>query len=193
MRKTLQAALIAAITCAGCAIQTAHSAPATDGAPPSAPATPATLCQPGEVVIFSCRVRGNGKIASLCGAGDFGKNPDAHAYYAFGRPDAIELRYPEVPAPARERFMRTPLFSPGATGVFVYSFANAGFRYSIFSISGTRLESQGVLVTLSDDRRVLADLPCVDDVIQTHEEDAYMATWEWPGDDRIRSWGLPRK
>jgi hypothetical protein len=52
-----------------------------------APATPAGLCQPGETVYFSCRVRA-GKQVALCG------QLPAALQYRFGRPGRVELAYP---------------------------------------------------------------------------------------------------
>jgi len=172
-------------------VASSSSAAAQDSPQTAAP----TLCQADEVVIFSCRVRGNGKIASLCGAKDFGRRPDAYAYYAFGTPMNIEFRFPEHPTPPGRVFQRTHLVYAGPTGAFAYSFAHAGVEYVVYSISGTGFTNHGLMAYRRGAHVAnitpLADMKCeAESVIEGHDE-AFDATLTWPENPVLEQHGLP--
>jgi hypothetical protein len=57
-------------------------------------ASPATLCQPDEQVLFSCHVKYKDRIVSLCGSKDLAA-AKGYLQYRFGAPDKIELQYPD--------------------------------------------------------------------------------------------------
>lgn len=196
MKEIIAMTLLSTMACVGCAESVAGSdSPArqTKGTTAPVESTVSSLCKPGDTVIFACRVRRSGKLVSLCAAADFADRQDADVYYAFGRPGKLELRYPNEPAPARDHFMRTHLFLPGATGGYVYSFANAGFKYYLYSISGTGREEQGVVVTAPGEEHALSELSCDPrSVTESTDPRVFDAARSWREDADIRDHGLPR-
>lgn len=93
--------------------------------PADAPAD-ASLCLAHEPVVFACSV--GGKIASLCRSGDAGNGLS----YRFGKPAAVELRYPQPGQRARPAFtVKTePLIGGGVTKV---AFQRGGYTYTVYS------------------------------------------------------------
>jgi len=107
----------------------AHAAGAQAGEPAAEPANApadASLCLAHEPVVFACSV--GGKIASLCRSGDAGNGLS----YRFGKPAAVELRYPQPGQRARPAFsMKTePLIGGGVTKV---TFQRGGYTYTVYS------------------------------------------------------------
>jgi len=95
------------------------------GEPAGEPAG-ASLCLAHEPVVFACSVEG--KIASLC------RSPDAgnELSYRFGKPAAVELRYPQPGQRARPAFtVKTePLIGGGVTKV---AFQRGAYTYTVYS------------------------------------------------------------
>jgi len=103
----------------------AHAAGAQAAEPAAEPAD-ASLCLAHEPVVFACSVEG--KIASLCRSPDAGNGLS----YRFGKPAAVELRYPQPGQRARPAFtVKTePLIGGGVTMV---AFQRGGYTYTVYS------------------------------------------------------------
>ena len=88
-----------------------------------------SLCLANEPVVFACSVEG--KIVSLCRSASAGQGLS----YRFGRPAAIELRYPQPGQRARPAFtVKTePLIGGGITRV---AFQRGGYTYTVYSRVG---------------------------------------------------------
>ena len=86
-----------------------------------------TLCRPDEAVVFSCTV--GARLVSLCRTGADPKRLS----YRFGRPDRVELAYPE--AGAAGTFKRTSglLYGGGITAV---GFRRGDYEYAVYSRMG---------------------------------------------------------
>ena len=159
---------------------------------PVASQSAATLCQPDEVVIYSCRIRNNGKLASLCAAADFASSPKAGAYYIFGKPGVIEMRYPRGEN-LGGHFRQAHLVFAGATGGYAYSFVNEGFKYLLYSISGTGIEDQGVIVAKVGEPQPVAEMQCVAGSMVETDLRVFDAARSWPEDVDVAEHGLPRR
>lgn len=97
-------------------------------APSFAPAAQ-SLCSAGEPVVFACHV--GSKMVSLCRpAGDRGM-----LSYRFGKPEALELSYPEPGRQARAAFTveSKPLVGGGETTV---AFRRGAYTYTVYSRVG---------------------------------------------------------
>jgi hypothetical protein len=193
MQKILLGALFSALTCIGCTQPSNASNQAHEDRPITASSQPvaeASLCQPDEVVIFSCRIRNSGNLASLCASKDFGSKSGATVQYAFGKPGAVELEFPEKPEPAPGSLRRSHLVYAGATGGYAYTFTNGGFKYHLYSISGTNLEDQGIVVAQHE--KVVAELKCdTRSVVLPENTKVIDALLEWPEDPDVAEHGLP--
>lgn len=130
-------------------------------APPFAPAVLAaqSLCAAGEPVVFACHV--GSKMVSLCRPpGDRGM-----LSYRFGKPEALELTYPEPGRQARAAFTvkSAPLIGGGETTV---AFRRGAYTYTVYSRvgrgeDGTRPEFEdGVIVARRG--KVLSRMRCED-------------------------------
>jgi hypothetical protein len=89
-------------------------------------ASAASLCTADEPVVFACHV--GSKLVSLCRAsGDRGM-----LSYRFGRPDGVELSYPEPGRQASAAFTvkSTPLVGGGETTV---AFQRGAYTYTVYS------------------------------------------------------------
>lgn len=85
-----------------------------------------SLCAAGEPVVFACHV--GSKLVSLCRpTGDRGM-----LSYRFGRPDGLELRYPEPGRQASAAFTvkSVPLIGGGETTV---AFQRGAYTYTVYS------------------------------------------------------------
>ena len=103
------------------------SAPAALPSPASP--LPPSLCAADEPVVFACHV--GGKMVSLCRpAGNRGM-----LSYRFGRPDALELAYPDPGRQASAAFTvkSTPLIGGGETTV---AFRRGAYTYTVYSRVG---------------------------------------------------------
>lgn len=175
------------------------SSPATAPAPRAASvATPPrhdvapSMCGAGDKVVFSCPLANSTKIASLCATqSQAGAEPTF--YYAFGRTGAAELRFPAAGRADNAAFSRTHLGFAGNTGGYAYSFANAGYKYIVYSISGTgALREGGVIVQPSTSTKPATRLTCHSAAITETSDDALIdATLRLKQDPRIESSGLP--
>lgn len=151
-----------------------------------------TLCAARESVLFSCAVAA-GKHVSLCASQDAGTDR-GYVYYAYGSPAKPELVFPAGKHPPTE-FRRTHLMFAGATGGYAYSFENSGYRYIVYSVSGSeRLEDQGVLVTRGNPREAISSLPCRSgSVVEDDNVELLDLTLGWPADTDLEQHGLPER
>lgn len=90
---------------------------------------PATLCEAGERVYFSCATAPRGRIASLCGSADLG-GASGYLQYRFGRPGAVELAFPSARAGSLHRFRYDHYLRPLVDRQGVW-FVTGGYRYEI--------------------------------------------------------------
>lgn len=97
-----------------------------------------SLCTAGETVYFSCQAR-NGKMISLCGKvfeksrlGRLEEADDPWLQYRFGRPQALELVYPQSKPDSLRRFTPQRIRAQGgAVGIDAIGFVSAGIGYSL--------------------------------------------------------------
>lgn len=100
---------------------------------PSLELAAATHCRDGEVVVFSCQIKGSQKVASLCSPIRKSKRsvvPEA-LFYRFGKLGNVELQFPPSASGSLEKFRFNHYFRPGldSTGI---SFTSGTFDYSIY-------------------------------------------------------------
>jgi hypothetical protein len=197
MHKMLVIAGCATLVAAGCS----HSATGNAGErqPGPQPASsadtqrPVSLCQRQETIIYSCRIRSSGKLASLCAPSDFTSSPRRGVYYVFGKPDAVEMRYPNGTSASGGKFNQAHLVFAGATGGYAYSFVKDGFKYLLYSISGTGVEDQGVIVAKVGEIVPVVELPCAPDSMVESDLRVFDAAATWPEDADVAGHGLPRR
>ncbi|MFC5480188.1 hypothetical protein [Massilia suwonensis] len=123
------------------------------------PAQAASLCAPDEPVVFACHV-GSKQVALCRPAGDRGM-----LSYRFGRPDSVELSYPEPGRQASAAFTvkSAPLVGGGETTV---AFRRGAYTYTVYSkvargADGTTPEFEdGVIVARGG--KVLSRMRCED-------------------------------
>lgn len=152
----------------------------------------ASVCSAGDEVVFSCPLAKGSKSVSMCAS-----RTDANAapifYYAFGHSGAPELRFPASGHADNAAFSRTHLGFVGNTGGYAYSFANAGYRYIVYSVSGSeRPRDGGVIVQPSDKSKAATKLACRSTAITETSDDSLIdATLHLKKDPQIQSSGLP--
>lgn len=168
---------------------------ATATLPATALATtaPATMCGKSDQVVFSCPLAGSAKTVSMCAAGDVSRG-DGRFYYAYGR-DASK---PEMTFPAtgsKGEFTRTHLTFGGNTGGYAYAFTNAGFKYVVYSVSGSNNLQDGGLVVLKDGQtKPVKQSTCQSGKVTDTDEDALIdATLKWKSDPAIEKNGIPSR
>lgn len=197
MHKMLVIAGCATLLAIGCSHSaTGNAGERQSGTQPQSSADtrrPVTLCQPDETVIYSCRIRSNGKLASLCAPSDFTSSPRAGVYYVFGKPDAVEMRYPNGASASGAKFNQAHLVFAGATGGYAYSFVKDGFKYLLYSISGTGVEDQGVIVAKVGEIESVVEMPCAADSMVQSDLHVFDAASTWPEDADVADHGLPRR
>jgi hypothetical protein len=149
-----------------------------------------SLCTQPDQVVLSCPLAKNGKIVSVCAAG----NTSPHTfYYAFGKPQAIEMRYLSDPATSTDSLFRSHLMFAGDTGGYAYSFVNNGIKYIIYTISGRYgFERSGVIVQKQGSLRALANMECSKGKVnETLNDSLFDETTKLKGDRDLEDHGLP--
>lgn len=119
----------------------------------------ATLCEPEEVVVFSCSLPKK-KTVSLCASKDAGNNT-GYMQYRFGHnASSIELEYPSKKAPAKKFFKYyASAFPKGGTAAI--SFRVGEYRYSLYSTSSAfGYNGAGVIVNRGKDAIRVSFLKC---------------------------------
>ena len=86
-----------------------------------------TLCQPAEVVVFSCTI--GAKLVSMCRTGAEPKRLS----YRFGAPGRVELAYPDPGAAGAFEWSTGPLYGGGITTV---SFKRGPYEYGVYARVG---------------------------------------------------------
>lgn len=116
-----------------------------------------SLCQAGEVAIFSCAI--GGKVASLCASRDIGPGQGSLSY-RFGRKDAIELTHPDRPLPPDLAFSTAVVGDASFAGDIV-RFNRGETRYTLYSII-VRGQGERDGIRIARGGRRIADLRCKD-------------------------------
>lgn len=142
---------------------------------------PVTLCEPEEVIVFSCALPKK-KTVSLCASKDASDNT-GYMQYRLGRNvSSIELEYPRKKAPAKDFFKHyTFAFSKGGTAAV--SFWIGIYRYSLYNTSSSfGYNGAGVIVNRGKNTIRAAFLKCTSTPIKSAE-----VTWITPfaTDERI--------
>lgn len=150
-----------------------------------------TMCEKTDQIVFSCPLAG-GKVVSICAAGGSAQEEGVRFYYAFGRPGAPELVYPDKDAGAGNAFSTSHLvYGKSASGI-AYSFANGGYVYIVYWISGAGARDGGVLVQRIGAPRAEAEMKCRPGKITESDNDALMdSVMMWGHDPDIEANGLP--
>lgn len=167
-----------------CWLLLTSSAGATDSPSPS-------MCSKSEAVVFSCPLGKGKKVVSLCAARlpNQGGTP---YYYAYGRPSSPELLYPPKGQVSTGAFAQAHLVYGGASGGTAYSFVNGGYKYIVYSISGTGFDDGGVLVQRLGQTDAARDMKCQRGKITESNDDKIInATQQWKHDTDLETHGLP--
>jgi heat shock protein HslJ len=105
--------------------------------PTDVPAKPArrilqanSLCEKGEQIVFSCRVKRPAKIVSLCASPDL-EREQGYLQYRFGLPARIELEFPESLQATQSQFQYMHYFRY-QVDLTEINFSIEGNRYQIF-------------------------------------------------------------
>lgn len=153
---------------------------------------PENMCGRADQVVFSCPLAGSTKTVSICAAGDVAHGA-GRFYYAYGRAGKPELTYPA--AGSEGEFTRTHLTFAGNTGGYAYAFTNAGFKYIVYSVSGSNNLQDGGLVVLKDwQPKPLKQSTCqAGKVADTDDEALIDATLKWKSDPSIEKSGIPSR
>jgi hypothetical protein len=119
-----------------------------------------TLCNTGELVVFSCPI--GARTASICASANISKG-GGEMQYRFGRKDRLELVYPDAGAKPADVFTSGTLVFSGGGGAWL-RFDKGPFRYTIFTAigkwgsSGCPAEAEGAVV--QKDGKEFANLRC---------------------------------
>jgi hypothetical protein len=151
-----------------------------------------SMCAAAERVLFSCTLASGAKQVSVCATGNARAGAPSF-YYAYGKQGKpAELRYPASDASAAN-FTRTSLGFAGNTGGFAYGFNNGGFKYLLYSISGSYgLEDQGLIVQKDGQEKPVKQSKCVaGTVFESEDDELFRITRQWPADQGIAQHGLP--
>lgn len=179
-----------------------HTAHANDAAPSdksaaidgtSAQVIAASVCSPGDQVVFSCPLARGSKIASMCAS--HGKtSADPTFYYSFGHAGTPELRFPAPGHADNAAFSRTHLAFAGNTGGYAYAFANAGYKYIVYSVSGARSSRDGgVIVQPPAGTEAATKLSCrAGAITETSDDSLIDATLRLKKDPQLQTSGLPK-
>jgi len=113
-----------------------------------------TLCRGNERVWFHCPVdRKPVRYLALCGAAELGTTGRT-LQYRYGRPDQVELAYPQETMAADDAFTLTIEFSPDhirQTSSASLEFQRGDYRYQLFEdYFDATIDQQGLVVTLPD-------------------------------------------
>jgi hypothetical protein len=159
-------------------------------APSSSQYVKGSLCTQPDQVVFSCPLAKNGKIVSVCAAG----NASPHQfYYAFGRPNAVEMRFPDNASESKNGFFHSfPRYADG-TGAYAYSFVRNEIKYIVYYLSGKYGDTDGgVIVQKSGSRFAMADMECHEGkIIEASDSSLLNETTKWKVDNDVDGRPLP--
>lgn len=121
-----------------------------------------SLCHPGEKIIFSCSLRPNGKIVSLCGSKVLSQS-SGYIQYRFGVPSNVELEFPSDRDQARTSFHYHHYFRALFDETEI-SFSNNGFTYTIFDYfqaeQKPQSSSHGLRVSTTEADKTKSEFKC---------------------------------
>ncbi len=139
---------------------------------------PGSLCNTDEKIIFSCTIKENAKIVSLCSSRELTKDR-GYIQYRFGRPEKIELEFPKSREKSQQAFKYSHYFR-AQVDLTEISFTSDNYQYSIFddyngeerparSAQGVKVTppNNGREVTLSCRGRAMADYSNLGEVFAT--------------------------
>jgi hypothetical protein len=92
-------------------------------------ASAATLCHPDESVVYSCKIKGSSKIASVCSSLNFDRDK-GYLQYRFGAPGRIELIYPKSKIGSQKLFFWREL-RPYHSSVRELTFKSGPYFYTL--------------------------------------------------------------
>ena len=105
-----------------------------------------TLCEPKEVVYYSCNIAGTQKQVSLCG-NDLNDPDGFWLQYRFGRPNKLELVYPDIRDKSKDLFIDSGFeishFRRNGGWDSEVSFTTNGWSYTIISWMAREGETTG--------------------------------------------------
>ena len=156
---------------------------------PSAQASvDSSLCEKGDEVFMSCPLAKGGKTVSMCA------RSDKSFYYVYGKAGAKpEMRWP-APGTPTTGLTFSHLSYAGATGGDAFAFPSNGYKYIVYTISGTQIEEGGVIVLKDGEKKPIKDSECATGrKTDTEKDDIYKAARTLPEDQEISNHGLPRK
>ena len=115
----------------------------------AAPSEEETLCAPHEDIYFSCHE--GRKIISVCASGNISP-VNGYVQYRIGRPNAIEMEYPDMPNSPKEHFYLSNI-SGGNLNFTHLKFTSSKYNYVVFAgdVSGVYVKKDG---------KTLANLRC---------------------------------
>ncbi|WP_152624889.1 hypothetical protein [Xanthomonas sp. GPE 39] len=117
-----------------------------------------SLCKKPDQIVFSCPLVNSKKIVSMCAAGSVVPH---RFYYAFGKPQKIEMNYSLNSSSPSGGLTHSFLGYAGGTGGYAYSFVNGNVKYIIYSVSGKYgFNAGGVLVQEVGDIKALVEMKC---------------------------------
>ena len=87
------------------------------------------LCKKEEKVIFNCTIKSSRKIVSVCSSLDLDK-PDSYMMYRFGKPEKVELEFPDSKINSFEKFYYSVYIRPKVTRQAL-RFNNRDYEYII--------------------------------------------------------------
>ena len=114
-----------------CALLNAFMNCALFATPVAGANSPVSLCRSEEQVIFNCPIAGAGKLISLCASKSL-DNRRGYLQYRYGKPEAIELQFPQERANTQLAFRYAHYFRAQVDRSEI-SFDNRDFRYVIFN------------------------------------------------------------
>ena len=150
-----------------------------------------TLCEKTDKVVFSCPLDTANKIVSICSSVD-ASGSSAHFRYVYGRLSKPELVFPPAGHPDTDAFANSHLVYGGGTGGTAYSFSNGGYKYIVYSISGTNFDRGGVLIQRAGATAALKEMKCQKGkIVESNDKTLIDTTMRWKPDPDIQAHGLP--
>lgn len=116
-----------------------------------------TLCTGEDRVIFSGVSEVSSKVVSVCLSYGDDENPN-HLTYRYGKPGAVELKYPSGAAGSQDAFMLRSYVRAGVSLV-KFEFRNGGYDYAILDTAADGEEDLELRVTRLSDGKVVSLQP----------------------------------
>ena len=139
----------------------------------------AGLCTVEETTVFSCELKQNHKVVSLCASKSFTEQ-DSFLQYRFGQPSKIELAYPKELKDSLARFGYDDYSRPDLS-TFIVGFDNGGYRYELMEtteggsddstttrklVVTSLAKKHGVEMTCLDNEKTVSDITTLDGVLK---------------------------